>query len=187
MGLNTANEEFTDHERRRNGTRVVSTFLINKSPEELYRFWHNFANLPTFMEPLQSVQVIDEKRSHWVTRAPSIAGGKVEWDAQITRDDPNTCIEWQSLPGSDVINSGAVRFEKAPGDRGTMVHVTLDYQPPAGQLGRWVAKLFGEVPERQIKEDLRNFKRLMETGEIITTIGQPRGTCLGAGKRQRAK
>ena len=57
----------------------------------------------------------------------------------------------------------------APGERGTMVSVVLDYSPPAGKVGQWIAKLFGEEPEQQVREDLRNFKRTMEAGEIPTT------------------
>jgi uncharacterized membrane protein len=58
-----------------------------------------------------------------------------------------------------------------------MIRVQLKYSPPGGQLGRWVAKLFGEEPEQQIREDLRNFKRVMEIGEPLTTSGQPHGAC----------
>jgi uncharacterized membrane protein len=50
-------------------------------------------------------------------------------------------------------------------------------------LGKWIAALFGENPERQVREDLRNFKRVMELGEIPTIQGQPHGTCMGLGKR----
>jgi len=71
------------------------------------------------------------------------------------------------------------------GDRGTEVHVFMDYVPPAGKLGHLVATLFGEAPRRQMREDLRNFKRLMECGEIPSINGQPRGTCTGRGARDR--
>lgn len=161
--------------------RVSQSFTIGKSPEELYRYWRNLANLPRIMNHLESVSVIDEKRSHWVAKAPSIAGGKVEWDAEITADEPNSQIAWRSLPGADIENSGSVRFVDR-GDRGTTVTVNLEYVAPAGRMGRWVARLFGEEPQRQVREDLRSFKRIMETGEVPTIAGQPRGTCTGTGE-----
>ena len=165
------------------GIHVSQSFLVDKSPEELYAYWRNFENLPQIMSHLESVQVLADGRSHWVATAPAIVGGKVEWDAEITADEPYSRIEWRSLPGSLVEHQGSVQFVRAPGDRGTAVRVVVDYSPPAGRLGHWVAKLFGEAPDQQIREDLRNFKRTMEIGEALTTAGQPRGSCLGWGFR----
>ncbi|MBE8997411.1 SRPBCC family protein [Nostoc sp. LEGE 12447] len=153
--------------------KVEKTVTINKSAEELYSFWHNFENLPTFMKHLKSVNVYNEKRSHWIANAP--LGKSVEWDADILEDRENEFISWASVEGADVDNSGFVRFKKAPGDRGTEVKVVLEYNPPGGALGATVAKLFGEEPEQQIGDELRRFKMLMETGEIATTEGQPSG------------
>ncbi|NEU78393.1 SRPBCC family protein [Nostoc sp. UIC 10630] len=153
--------------------KVEKTVTINKSAEELYSFWHNFENLPTFMKHLKSVNVYNQKRSHWIANAP--LGKSVEWDADILEDRENEFISWASVEGADVDNSGFVRFKKAPGDRGTEVKVVLEYNPPGGALGATVAKLFGEEPEQQIGDELRRFKMLMETGEIATTEGQPSG------------
>jgi uncharacterized membrane protein len=132
------------------------------------------------MTHLESVRVLDEKRSRWTVKAPSITGGQVEWEAEIVRDEPNKLIAWKSLPGADVDNAGQVTFEKAPGDRGTSVRVSFDYVPPAGRLGNWIATIFGEAPARQAREDLRNFKRVMEIGEVLSLVGQPQGSCSGS-------
>lgn len=153
--------------------KVEKTVTINKSAEELYRFWHNLENLPTFMKHLKSVKVYNEKRSHWIANAP--LGNSVEWDAEILEDRENEFISWASVEGADVDNSGFVRFQKAPGDRGTEVKVVLEYNPPGGALGATVAKLFGEEPKQQIGDELGRFKMLMEAGEIATTEGQPSG------------
>jgi uncharacterized membrane protein len=144
---------------------AVNTATINRTPEEVYRFWRDFQNLPRFMSHLESVQVIDEKRSHWVAKAP--AGMTVEWDAEIVEDRPNQLIAWRSLEGADVDNSGTVRFDRAPGDRGTEVRVEVEYNPPGGALGAGIAKLFGEAPEQQIKGDLRRLKQVLEIGEVV--------------------
>lgn len=153
--------------------KVEKTVTINKPVEELYRFWHDFENLPTFMKHLKSVTVQDNKRSHWVATAP--LGASVEWDAEILEDRENEFISWASVEGADVENSGFVRFTKAPGNRGTEVKVVLEYSPPGGALTAAFAKLFGEEPEQQIGDNLRHFKMLMEAGEIATTEGQPHG------------
>ncbi|AVH69475.1 SRPBCC family protein [Nostoc sp. 'Lobaria pulmonaria (5183) cyanobiont'] len=153
--------------------KIEKTVTINKSAEELYRFWHNFENLPTFMKHLKSVRVYNEKRSHWIANAP--LDNSVEWDAEILEDRENEFISWASVEGADVDNSGFVRFKKALGDRGTEVKIVLEYNPPGGALGATVAKLFGEEPKQQIGDELHRFKMLMEAGEIATTEGQSSG------------
>jgi uncharacterized membrane protein len=140
---------------------------------ELYRYWRDFENLPRIMRHLKSVKKVDEKKSHWVVDAPM--GRTVEWDAEIINDEPGSVIAWRSLAGAGVDNAGSVRFVPAPGNRGTEVRVNIDYIPPAGQVGAFVARLFGKNPKQEIQEDLRRFKQMMEAGEAPTTEGQPRG------------
>ncbi len=162
--------------RAREGAKmhVAKAITIRTSPEQLYTFWREFSNLPRFMYHLQEVRVINERRSHWVARAP--AGSSVEWDAEITEDRPNERIAWRSLPDADVKNFGSVEFRAAPRGRGTEVHVELHYDPPGGKLGAIVAKLMGEDPARQIGDDLRRLKQVIETGEVVrsdaTVVGQ---------------
>jgi uncharacterized membrane protein len=154
--------------------RVEKTVtILTKTPEELYRYWRNLENLPTFMKHLKSVKTLSDTRSHWVANAP--LGASVEWDAEIVNDQENQLIAWASMPGADIENSGFVRFKSAPPGRGTEVKVVMEYSPPGGALSAAIAKLFGEEPEQQIAAELRNFKMLMEAGEIATTEGQPSG------------
>jgi uncharacterized membrane protein len=145
--------------------RTKRSITVHRPIEEVYAFWRNFENLPHFMRHLESVAVMDDSRSHWVAKAP--AGKSVEWDAEMTEDRPNELIAWRSLPGADVYNAGEVRFNPAPGNRGTEVRVTLEYDPPLGKLGSKVAMLFREEPGQQVQDDLRHFKQVMETGEIV--------------------
>ena len=151
---------------------VKKSVTINKSPAELYQFWHNFENLPRFMSHLESVTVTGEKTSLWKAKAPF--GTTVEWNAEITSDQENQRIGWKSLEGSDIPNSGVVEF-KPTSNRGTEVRVVLTYEPPAGELGAIIGKLFGEEPSQQVYGDLYRFKSLMESGEIMTVEGQSSG------------
>jgi uncharacterized membrane protein len=153
------------------GIHVEESITVNKPVAEVFRFWRNFENLPKFMNHLESVSMREGGVSHWVARGP--AGTTVEWDARVINEIDNKLIGWQSLEGSTVSTAGSVNFRAT--DRGTDIRVHLQYNPPGGKLGAAVAKLFGEEPGMQIREDLRRFKQLMETGEIATTYGQPRG------------
>ncbi|MCM0676427.1 SRPBCC family protein [Micromonospora phytophila] len=161
---------------RRARERVIRMEIgvtVNRTPADAYRFWRDVENLPRFMSHLESVRAEDLRRSHWIARGP--ASRRIEWDAEIVDDRPNRSIAWRSLPGTRVPNAGRVRFVPAPGDRGTEVRVQLRYAPPAGALGRVVAKLFGEEPEQQVRDDLRRFKQVLETGEVVRSEGSPDG------------
>ena len=163
LGVNTAGTETGNplvSVPAGHGIKVEKSVTVNRSPEEVYRFWRDFQNLPRFMNHLESVTDLGGGRSHWVAKAP--AGKTVEWDAEVYNEKENELIAWRSLEGADVDNAGSVRFEPAPEGRGTVVRVTLKYDPPAGKLGSLVARLFGENPQQQIEEDLARFKEIME-------------------------
>lgn len=153
------------------GVHVEESVTVNRPINEIFRFWRNFENLPQFMNHLESVSQREAGISHWVAKGP--AGTCVEWDARIINEIDDKLIGWQSLEGSTVSTAGSVNFRETP--RGTEVRVHLQYSPPAGKVGAAVAWLFGEEPSIQIREDLRRFKQLMETGEIPTIHGQPFG------------
>jgi uncharacterized membrane protein len=151
---------------RGQGTKVEERVTINRPVLEVYRFWRNFENLPRFMDHLESVTVIDDTRSHWVAKGP--AGTKVEWDAVIHHEFDDELIAWRSLPGSEINNAGSVHFTPSADGRGTDVRVVLSYEPPAGKLGVAVAKLLGEEPSKQVADDLRRLKQVMDTGDVGT-------------------
>jgi uncharacterized membrane protein len=159
------------------GIYARKSVTINLPREQLYRIWRNFENLPRFMNHLQRVDVDEATggtRSHWVSRAP--LGREVQWEAEMTEERENEFIAWRSLPGSAVKSIGSVQFMDAPGGRGgTVVTVEMEYNPPAGSLGAAFAKLFGEEPGQQLRDDLRHFKQIMETGEVPSVEGQPSG------------
>ncbi len=180
----------------RHAGRTVRTITINRSPAELYGFWRDLRNLPTVMPHLEAVEVgADDRRSHWTARGPM--GSRVEWDAEIVDDRQDHLVAWRSVAGSDVANEGTVRFEPAPGDRGTEVSVEMAYDIPGGPVGSLVASLTGESPGQQVDDALRRFKQVMETGEpirspatangrrLLQRPGQPLGSApepVGAGR-----
>ena len=151
------------------GVRVDKSITVQKKPEEVYSFWRNLENLPRFMKYVESVIPQGDTRSHWVVQVPR--GGTYEWDAEIVNDVPNEVIGWRSLEGSQVDIGGSVRFEPAPANRGTVVRVSLQYNPPGGYIGAAIARLVGSSPAGLIQEDLRRLKQLLETGEVAAAHG----------------
>jgi len=145
---------------------VGRTVSINRPRQELYDFWRDFRNLPLFMENIESVEVFDGNRSHWVVAGP--AGSDLEWDSVITEDIPGELIAWTSAEGASVQNSGRVEFRDSTNGRGTIVTVTIAYDPPGGALGKAFAKIFRREPTIQARHELKRFKQLMETGELPT-------------------
>jgi uncharacterized membrane protein len=148
-----------------NTIEIKTALTVGRSPEEVYRFWRDFDNLPRFMNHLEAVRITGERTSHWKAKAP--VGMTVEWDAEIIEDRPNELIVWQSLERADVENSGSVRFAPAPGDRGTEIILEMRFHPPGGVVGAKLAKIFDEVPKTQMHNDLRRFKQVLETGEVV--------------------
>lgn len=146
---------------------VGRTVTINRPRQEIYAFWRDFANLATVMENVERVDVLDDQTSHWVVKAP--AGRTVEWDAQITEDQPGRLIAWTSAEGADIGNSGQIEFIDAAPGRGTMVRATIAYDPPAGGVGKWIAKILQREPNLQARRDLRRLKQYLETGEITSS------------------
>lgn len=146
------------------GFKAEEAVTIMKTPDELYRFWRNLPNLAKFMRHLENVELLKDGRSRWIAQAP--LGVSASWTAKITKDQKNKKIEWQSTPESWIDCTGSVRFKSLPKGRGTEVRVKLKYKPPLGNLGHQLAKLFGDDPSAALRDDLRSFRALMESGEI---------------------
>lgn len=175
LGVNTATNGERENRRASvaRDVHVEQSITINKSPAEIYSFWREFGNLPRFMKHLESVTTLASGISRWVAKGAT--GESVEWDAEIYNEKENELISWRSLPGSEFVNAGTVRFEPAAGDRGTIVRVTMNYNVTGGRVTAALARLLGQAPERLVAEDLRRLKQILETGEVATIEGQTSG------------
>jgi uncharacterized membrane protein len=176
LGVNTNQRGPSDSVPAQAGIRVEEAITIERPPEEVYRYWRDYANLPRFMEHIVSVTG-EGPRSHWVARTPT--GQTIAWDAELIEDRPGELIAWRSV-GGDLETAGSVHFLPAAGGRGTQVHLNQKLNPPGGKLAIAVAKLFQHGPERLARASLRNLKQILEAGELATTQGQPSGPRLPA-------
>ena len=174
LNIDTAGKHRSDaDEHVHNGRLIKHVAVIERPAAELYDYWRNVENAPRFMTGVEAVTRTGPDRSHWVSAGP--LGKKFEWDSEVFHDEPGRMFAWKTLPGADVPHAGMIKFEPNTGGRGTTVTVEINYEPPAGLLGVALAKVIGQDPDGMTKENLRQFKQLMETGEIPTTAGQSSG------------
>ena len=154
------------------GVKLKKSIIVNRSAADLYAFWRNFENLPRIADILESVQVLDDNRSRWTVAAPGDT--PIQWDAVITKDVTDEMIGWASVDGATIETAGYVRFEPAPGERGTLVRVAMEYNLPGGKVGAALATLLGKRPGAHVEEMLRRFKQVMETGEFAVAEREER-------------
>jgi uncharacterized membrane protein len=154
IGRDTASHDTKESLAGARGIHVLESIVVPVSPAEAYQFWRDFSNLPRVFSHLERVDVRDATHSHWVASAP--AGLRVEWDAKVINDVENKLIGWKSLENADVVSAGSVRFRPSPG--GTQISVHLQYEPPGGRLGDWLAHAFGQAPAQVIREDLARLR-----------------------------
>jgi|SRR5579884_91380 len=143
------------------GVRVEQSIAVARPAQELYDYWRRLETLPQFMQHIEEVTTLTDRRSRWRVRAP--IGSRITWEAEIINDVPGQLIGWRSLPGSAIHHAGSVHFDQRDGL--TEVRVVLEYAPPARYVGASVARILGEEPYKQIEEDLRRFKAIVERGE----------------------
>lgn len=159
--------------RKGGSMELTATTSVRKPPPEVYQFWRELGNLPTFMAHLEEVRATGDRTSHWSASAPF--GKNVEWDAEIIDETTGEKIAWRSTGNADVPNAGTVRFVPAPDGVSTEVHVVMTYDIPGGTVGKTVARYFGEEPHQQLDDDLRRLKQVLETGEVVRSEGAPWG------------
>lgn len=159
--------------RASRAVRIEHRLTVMRPAAELYAFWREPANVPRVIEFIESVETVSDTAARWRARGPG--GITIEWEAQIINDIPNELLAWKSVGDADIPNAGSIRFRAAPDAEGTEVRLVLEYEPPAGHLGAWIAKVVKEDPDEQLRTALRRFKQLAETGEVLLNEGQTSG------------
>ena len=139
---------------------------LERPVEDVFQYWRQLENLPRFMRNVERVTETAAGISHWIARGP--AGIRVEWDAEIINEVPNRLIGWRSVPGSDLTSAGSVQFARARNGQSTQVTVHMQYAPPVGKAGAFLATVFGQSPSAAVREDLRRFQQFLEAGEYAT-------------------
>lgn len=160
-GNNNYNQSESQKESKQMAEQITRSIIVKAPVSKVYQAWANFENFPIFMENIKSVRRIDSKTSHWEMEGP--LGTTIEWEAETTRLDKNKRVGWSSKDHeeSDITTSGQVTFNDLPHEE-TEITVILQYVPQkGGAAGEALAKMFSN-PEKQLEQDLQNFKNYIE-------------------------
>ncbi len=140
------------------------SIVVDRPVTTVYNQWTQFEEFPQFMEGVEQVTQLDDRRLHWVAE---IAGTRREWDAEIVDQEPDRRIAWRSLDGTP--NGGVVTFQ--PEGNGTRVSLDLNVEPQG--VVEQIGDKLGFV-SKQAEGDLKRFKEFIES----------RGTETGAWRGQ---
>jgi uncharacterized membrane protein len=119
----------------------------------VYDRWTQFETFPQFMEGIEEIRQLDDRRLHWTAE---IGGTRHEWDAEITEQKPEERVAWRNLDGKE--NAGVVTFHKIADDR-TRVMLQMDWAPEGVKEKLGSALGFDD---RRVQGDLARFKGLVE-------------------------
>lgn len=149
--------------------RVHDGIEVEAPLQDVFRYWSNFENFSNFMQNVEEVRMTGQDSSHWRVKGP--LGKSVEFEAKTTEMSPERGIGWNTTEG-EVMTSGEVRFEETSPNR-TRIDVTMNYSdPPGGAVGEAVAGVLSD-PEKSLGQDLANFARIVERGELGGTNQTP--------------
>ncbi len=151
--------------------KVARSVTIGRPRPQVWAHVRDLTGFPRWAWHVESVTAVGEGRTRWVVRAPGDT--RLCWEAELVAEVEDERISWHSAKGADVRNAGVISLRDAPGGRGTELTLRLAYDAPGGAFGRTVARLLGEEPGFQARDDLRRLKQLLETGEISTNAMRP--------------
>lgn len=134
--------------------RTDKTIVVDVPLSTAYNQWTQFEQFPHFMEGIEEVRQLDDKRLHW--RA-NIAGKEKEWDAEIVEQVPDQRVAWRSTSGTP--NDGVVSFRSVDPNT-TEVSLDLDYEPEGAV--ETIGDALGFVG-RRVEGDLERFKSFIES------------------------
>jgi len=150
-----------------------ASVAVQRTPEELYKFWRELSNLPRVLSHVEAIETYEGGRFR--VQGKRVAGRELSWDAQIIDDIPNEQFTWSSTTSAPLASRGQVSFRPLGGDRGTSLQLSLRFEPRPGTVASTLLHMLGDAPEQLLKAELRRFKQWIETGELATTEGQPSG------------
>ncbi|MHA4809399.1 YgaP-like transmembrane domain [Flavitalea flava] len=139
---------------------VRAQVVVNRPRKEVYAFWRKLENLNLFMEHVENIREIDDKKSTWMVKIPG-GLGTINWEAEIVKEEEDRELSWISQPGASIENAGKINFSDTPGNA-TRIDALISYRAPMGSFGEGLSRLLTPLFRRRIEADITNFKYYME-------------------------
>ncbi len=148
-------------------TAFSRSVVVGRPANELYELWRDPEQFSRVVGHFADVAETDGGRLEWTVHGPR--GKDVSWETDVVGEEPGETLRWEAGEDATVPNEGSVRFTPAPGDRGTVVTLSIRFDPPGGSVGNAALERLDVAPEMLVGTALNRFKSLAETGEIPTT------------------
>ena len=144
---------------------VEANVLIHRPVDEVFSFYRNFKNLPTFLGDVMDVEQIDTVTSRWIIQGP--LGIKARWMTRVTEERTNELIRYETVTLPILRTSWEIHFAAGPEVGETAVREVM--KVPLGTLGRVALALIGKFPAKEVPSNLHRLTQVLETGGVTDT------------------
>jgi uncharacterized membrane protein len=141
---------------------IAATVSIHRPVEEVFSFYRDFRNMPSFLGDVMAVEPIDSDTSRWTIQGP--LGIRLVWSIRVTEEIPNRSIRYETVAPPGLRTTWEVRFASCSAEAETEVRETL--RMPLGRLGHAALALVGKFPAAEVGANLHRLKQIMETGRV---------------------
>jgi uncharacterized membrane protein len=144
---------------------IEATVSIHRPVEEVFSFYRDFRNLPSFLGDVMAVEPISPTTSRWTVQGP--LGIRVVWRIRVTEETPNRLIRYETIAPPGLRTTWEIRFASGNEAENTEIRETL--KAPFGKLGRAALALVGKPPAEEVASNLHRLKQILETGKVTDT------------------
>jgi uncharacterized membrane protein len=144
---------------------ITASVVIRRPVEQVFNFYRDFENLPSFLGDVMKIEHIDAATSRWTIQGPF--GIQAHWTVRVTEERPNELIRYDLVSSSRLKTEWEIYFAPGPAKGETEVREVM--KAPLGRLGRAALALIGKFPAEEVSANLHRFKELMETGKVTDT------------------
>jgi uncharacterized membrane protein len=155
----------------RNENTIEASVTIQRPVEDVFRFYRDFRNLPSFLGDVMAIEQTGPATSRWTIQGP--LGIRAHWTIKVTEERANELIRYETVASPGLITRWEIHF--APGPAAGQTEVRELMEAPLGRLGRAALALIGKFPAEEVKANLHRLKQVMETGRVTDTSYSVRG------------
>jgi uncharacterized membrane protein len=144
---------------------IVASVTIQRPVENVFAFYRDFRNLPSFLGDVMAVEPSGPATARWTIQGP--LGIRVHWTMRVTEERTNELIRYETVGSPGLRTYWEIHF--APGPMVGETEVRQVMRAPLGRLGRAALALMGKFPAEEVAANLHRLKQVVETGKVTDT------------------